>query len=48
MLFSRLSGLVVSTILRNIEIAMEQTNAILATPAMEEEKGLEKKRTLAT
>ncbi len=31
-----------STILRNIEIAMEQTNAILATPAMEEGEGLEK------
>ena len=31
-----------STILRNLEIAMEQANAILATPAMEEGEGLEK------
>lgn len=43
MLFSRLeSAGRFSTILRNIEIAMEQTNAILATPAMEEGEGLEK------
>ena len=43
MLFSRLeSAGRFSTILRNLEIAMEQTNAILATPAMEEGEGLEK------
>lgn len=43
MLFSRLeSAGRFSTILRNLEIAMEQTNAILATPAMDEGEGLEK------
>jgi ABC transporter related len=43
MLFSRLeSAGRFSTILRNLEIAMEQTNAILATPAMEEGEGFEK------
>ena len=43
MLFSRLeSAGRFSTILRNLEIAMEQTNAILATPAMDEGEGLKK------
>ncbi|MBF0911204.1 MAG: ABC transporter ATP-binding protein [Atopobiaceae bacterium] len=43
MVFSRLEAAGrFSTILRNIEIAMEQTNALLDTPSMDEGAGIEK------
>ena len=43
MVFSRLEAAGrFSAILRNIEIAMEQTNALLATPPMDEGAGIEK------